>query len=147
VLLWILADSSLPAIYSDYSKVVIASGLAADSDLHGAIDDGANGYVLKAANTGELVLAIQPVAEGLAYFSPDVQHVFLAGGAKPTEREYKVLRLAYDGLTDLEIARRLSISRTTERRALDALYDKLGIGEGSRKRATLFKHAAERGWL
>lgn len=139
---------------TDHSRVVIASGLAADSDVQGAVDDGASGYVLKAANTRELVLAIRRAARGLVYFSPDVQHVLVgdggsgaSGAGRATEREAKVLRMVGRGDTDQEIAGQLNVSRTTVRRALDELCAKLGIGGGSCRRHTLIKRAIERGWL
>lgn len=133
-------------------RVLIASGLAADSDVQGAVDDGASGYVLKAANSKELVLAIRRLAGGEVYFSPDVQRALLPGlsnrsGGKPTQREARVLRMIGSGATDEQIAERLNISRTTVRRALDGLYEKLGTDEGRRKREALVLKAIERGWL
>jgi two-component system nitrate/nitrite response regulator NarL len=44
-------------------------------------------------------------------------------------RELEVLRLAADGLSAVEIGRRLHLSRTTVRTHLQHIYEKLGVGD------------------
>ncbi|HVP14808.1 MAG TPA: response regulator transcription factor [Terriglobales bacterium] len=88
-----------------------------------AVQDGADGYLLKDSAVQDLVAAIEAVRAGRAYYSPPVQRelseLLRAHSAPPrpidmlTEREREVLRLVAIGHSTKEIASKLDISTRT----------------------------------
>jgi len=88
-----------------------------------AVQDGADGYLLKDSAVQDLVAAIEAVQADRAYYSPPVQRelseLLRAHSAPPrpldalTEREREVLRLVVTGSSTREIAGRLDISTRT----------------------------------
>lgn len=102
--------------------------LSVHSDLHiirQAIHVGGNGYLLKCCNIHDLVEAINKVSDGGDHFCTEV--VQMTDGLKKkrdlnmelirdlTSREWQVLKMLADDITNEEIAKELSISvRTIE---------------------------------
>ncbi len=80
---------------------------------------GANGFVLKSSDTGEILDAIRQVIAGKVFISSSVKELLRgrnpANGNLPvlTRREVEVLKLIADGLTNQEIADKLFISTWT----------------------------------
>jgi DNA-binding NarL/FixJ family response regulator len=117
------------------------------------LEAGAVGYLPKTVELDELLAAIRAVARGEAVLPPSVAAVVvrhLAGKEAPeelvrplTDRELEVLRLAAQGLTNYDIAQRLTISVRTVEAHLTHVYDKLGVG--SRTEAVV--RAIQRGWV
>jgi two-component system nitrate/nitrite response regulator NarL len=113
---------------------------------------GAHGYVLKDTSPGELVRAIESVAQGGAFFSPAVSNVLLQDfvrAAKPQElssdarlsgREQEVLRSIAHGKTTKEVALELKLSARTVETYRVRLKRKLN----ARNVAELLNHARKR---
>jgi DNA-binding NarL/FixJ family response regulator len=85
-----------------------------------ALDAGARGFLLKEAPLGDLVRAVETVANGGVYVDPVLAGVFATASATEklpalTQRERDVLRLLADGLSNEEIGQRLFISAETVR--------------------------------
>lgn len=118
-----------------------------DEDLFNAIKAGAKGYLLKEANSEELLRAITQVAEGGVIISPTMAPKLLSeigAGARRLEaeailsnREMEVLQLVAEGLTDKEIAERLFISLNTVKTHLKNILAKLHLK--SRTQAAAYK--------
>ncbi len=102
-----------------------------------AVQDGADGYLLKDSAVQDLVAAIEAVQADRAYYSPPVQRelseLLRAHAAPPrpaellTEREREVLRLVATGLSTKEIASQLDISTRTVETHRANLMRKLGL--------------------
>lgn len=96
------------------TAVIVYSGYAERALADRALAAGARGFLLKSAPLSDLVRAIELVAAGGTYIDPQVASLRPdSDGPSLTQREQQVLRLAADGMTNLEIASRLSISAET----------------------------------
>lgn len=114
---------------------------------------GAAGYVLKGANSEELLNAIRVVFNGGVYLPPRLAgHLVkehLDRRSHPafkeplTRREREVLALIAQGLTNRDIARQLILSMNTVKTHRLRIYHKLDL----RNRAGLVKYAVQRGLL
>jgi DNA-binding NarL/FixJ family response regulator len=98
-----------------------------------ALEAGAAGYVLKRSGGREVVNAIRQVMQGGAILDADLarklhQQPELTGSpeAHLTGRELQVLRLVVDGLSNKEIAQRLTISPKTASVHRTNIMQKLG---------------------
>ncbi|MCU4162966.1 response regulator [Carboxylicivirga caseinilyticus] len=84
-----------------------------------AIRNGAFGYLLKDCDAEELAEAILEVFNGKKYFNKDVSHLMIeavnkeANTQKISKREKEVLQLVAQGLTTIEIAAQLFVSKRT----------------------------------
>ena len=105
-----------------------------DEDLFGAINAGADGYLLKNAEPEELRKAILQVAEGKSVISPEVtrpllkaiagnQGVLLDGGL--SKRELEVLELLAQGRTTTQIAGDLFVSENTVKTHVRHILEKM----------------------
>lgn len=124
------------------SLKVLVLTMHADSEyVARALQEGADGYLLKDSAAQELVAAIRAVVEGRAYFSPAVQRELSqmvraqrSGGSRParlidrlTDREREVLRFVAEGYSNKEIAARLEIGARTVESHRASLMRKLGL--------------------
>ncbi|MEV6395851.1 response regulator transcription factor [Streptomyces sp. NPDC051907] len=121
------------------TQIVVLTTYADDDSLFPALRAGARGYLTKDADGDEIVRAIQDVLAGRAGLSPVVQQRLLdeltaqpepSGPRLPdglTAREGEVLALIAEGLTNLEIARRLHISVATVKTHINNLFTKAGL--------------------
>lgn len=95
------------------------------------IRSGAAGYILKrAAHWDEIFEAIRKVHRGEKVFPPEVIQIVVEGEPtwlRLTGREQEVWQLIADGLTNREIAQRLSISLDAVKRCTSELYGKIGV--------------------
>lgn len=100
-----------------------------------ALQSGASGYLLKSVRPDELIRAVHAVSTGSGYLQAEVTRPVLerftrrvptATGVHLSPRETDVVQLLADGLSNRQIARRLSLSETTVKGYLGGLFDKLG---------------------
>lgn len=111
--------------------VLVLTNYDTDSDILGAVEAGASGYLLKDAPPEELIAAIRAAAAGETALAPAIAGRLLARMRSPqpslSARETEVLRLVADGATNNDIAARLHISDATVKSHLVHIYTKLGV--------------------
>lgn len=127
-----VAKAELPAL-----KVVVLTMHAGREYVLRAMEEGANGYLLKDSAVQDLAAAIDAVMSGRSYFSPAIQQQMaeiLKGDPQPardlrslTEREREVLILLARGLSTKEIAATLDIGGRTVETHRSNLMRKLGV--------------------
>ncbi len=139
---------------SPQTQVLILTMHESDEYFFRALQAGASGYVLKKAATQDLIAAARSVARGEAFLYPSVAKKLIgdyvnrfqagaeeSGYASLSERERGVLLLLAEGLSNQEIADRLSITQSTLQTHRAHILDKLGL----RTTADLIKDAVQHG--
>jgi len=113
---------------------VIALTSYQDKDLvQKAIRVGAISYLLKNVSGDDLADAVRSANAGHGTLSPEVTRDFIMSAQQPqlgddlTPREREVLALMVEGMTNPEIAERLSISRATAPAHVSHILSKLGV--------------------
>lgn len=124
---------------SPLTRIVVLSMYSDEAYVLEALRKGATGYVLKDAQSTDLLKALHAVAGGHHYLSPPLSERAIevyarkAGSATLdlfetlTKREREVLQLAAEGLSQNEIAQRLAISPRTSETHRANLMRKLGL--------------------
>jgi DNA-binding NarL/FixJ family response regulator len=139
----IVLDISMPGlsgieacrmIHKEYPciKVLILSMHSEESFVRSAIEAGASGYLPKEIDHNELVEAIQTLYNGGNYFSKDISSKLISSYLTKdkqhlTPREKEIIVLVCDGLSNKEIADKLSISVRTVDCHKNNILQKLGL--------------------
>jgi NarL family two-component system response regulator LiaR len=128
------------------TRILVLTSFTADNKVFPAIKAGAAGYLLKDSSPDELVRAIRQVHRGEPSLHPTIARKLLQEIARPAElqpapealtaREMEVLRLIAQGLSNQEIADRISVSEPTVRAHVSRILGKLHLA--SRTQAALF---------
>ncbi len=129
----------------DPPAVLILTNYDSDADILGAIEAGANGYLLKDAPPNQLIGAIRAAAGGESALAPAVAGRLLERLRAPqtalTSREVAVLKAVASGRSNAEAAAGLFISEATVKSHLAHVYAKLGV----RSRSAAIAAAREKG--
>lgn len=116
--------------------VLILTTFDRDSEILGAIEAGAAGYLLKDVAPEVIIEGLQRAAAGEVFLSPDLASRVMKGMSKPTpkltDRELEVLRLLVQGVTNQEIARALFVTEATVKTHLTHIFTKLDVDSRSR---------------
>lgn len=117
------------------AKIIMLTISKQDEDLFGAIEAGADGYLLKNAGADELSRAIKLVMNGQAFLSPEVtlpvlqviskQHGEMTQEVQLSDREIEVLQCLASGQTTNQIGSLLFISENTVKTHIRHILDKL----------------------
>jgi two-component system response regulator NreC len=118
------------------------------------LEAGAAGYILKGAETDELINAVRAVARGDVFLYPSMARRLVqeylsqsqsqgSGAAHLTEREREILKLIAEGFSNGEIADRLVISPSTVHSHRANLMRKLELGS----RHELVQYARQKGLI
>nr|WP_218855641.1 response regulator transcription factor [Nocardioides daedukensis] len=112
-------------------QVVVLTTYDVESDVLGAVEAGAVGYLLKDAGPAELAAGVRDAAVGKPVLSPSIAQRLVRRTLKPatalTARELEVLGLVAEGLSNQRIGERLFLSQATVKSHLVHVFTKLGV--------------------
>lgn len=121
-------------------RILVLTSYAEDAAVVAAIQNGAHGYALKDAHTGDLMRAVRAVAQGRGYLDPRVARQALhwiqahpqsemtsQGIAQLSPQERLIMPLLADGKTNKEIAAQLRVSDKTVKNSIAHIFDKLHV--------------------
>lgn len=135
------------------ARVLFLTSYADDETILSAVVSGAQGYVLKDANTSVLIEALRTIASGQSLLDPKVTTQALSiirarysgeAKAKPyslSPQEERVLKLVAEGKTNKEIAAVMGLSDKTVKNYLANVYDKLHVSRRSQATAVYLRSA------
>jgi DNA-binding NarL/FixJ family response regulator len=123
---------------SPHIGVIVVTMFEDDDSVFAAMRAGARGYVLKGADQQDILRAIQAVGRGEALFGPSIATRLMNFFNPPapalreaypelTEREREILDLIALGLSNGEIAERLTLSLKTVRNHVSNIYNKMQV--------------------
>ncbi len=137
-------------------KILVLTTFDDDKWVFDAIRAGAAGYLLKDTPREKVLEAIRGTVTGKAYLDPGIAGKIMGRVAnqqeqpptliaeKLTERELDVLRLISHGLTNSDIAERLSLSEGTVRNHVSAIFSKLDVSDRTQAAIIAIRHGLDR---
>lgn len=115
-------------------QVVALTSFKEEELVQGALQAGAIGYLLKNISADELAGAIRSAYQGKPTLAPEAAQALIHAAVRParpeyglTNREEEVLALMTDGLSNVDIADRLVVSRSTVKFHVSSILSKLGV--------------------
>lgn len=122
------------------SKVLVLTMHRSKEYFYEMLQAGAHGYVLKGADTSDLIAAIRTVSRGEVFLQPKMVTGLVRDylddvrqrerpQASLTPREQEILTLLAEGYSSREIADRLFVSTSTVYSHRSNLMDKLGLSK------------------
>jgi DNA-binding NarL/FixJ family response regulator len=132
-------------------RIIMLTSKDNEQDVFASLSAGADAYCMKGISIEALTSAIEAVKEGTAWLDPAVARMVLGRfqGAAPalqeqsaagqdeavwedcplTAREMEVLKLIVDGLSNPEIAERLTITKATAKAHVHSILQKLCVDD------------------
>jgi two-component system response regulator DesR len=133
----------LKDLYNSHCKTIILTTFARSGYLRRAMDSGVKGYLLKDSPSQDLINAIQKVFQGGTAIAPELMVESWMEKDPLSDKERHALRLAKDGLSTEDIAKKLFLSAGTVRNYLSSASSKLN----AQNRIEAARIAHQNGWL
>ena len=133
--------------FDNKAKVIILTSHLSEQEIIDALHAGACAYVMKDISTDALKMIIKTVEQGAMWLDPQVvpilrekncgvipprqmsRAMFKEQHANLTQREYEVLKLVVEGLSNNEIAQELTISEHTAKAHVCNIIQKLVVDD------------------
>lgn len=118
------------------ARILIVTANVNYAEIRQALNDGVLGCLTKANNHGEMDLAIDAIADGKQYLSPEVAQTMVIGALgsekdnpfdRLSARELEIIKLMIDGGRNVDIAQTLSISEKTVSTHRTRAFRRLGV--------------------
>lgn len=132
------------------AKILFLTTFSDDEYIVKALSMGAKGYILKQDFDG-IEAALKAVVSGQSVFGsavvsklPDLmsrKNGFDYEAAGLSEKEWEIVRLVADGLSNREIAAKLFLSEGTVRNYLSGVLDKLGLRDRTQLAVFYYQHS------
>lgn len=144
------------------TRVIMLTSHTSDQEIFAALGAGAHGYCLKSTSSKQLLDVISTVADGAVWLDPGIANRVLcayAGGEAPqapastggrakaksnelslSPRETEILRLVAGGLSNQQIADRLSIGLETVKTHMRHIMEKLMVSDRTEAAVKAMKH-------
>jgi len=120
--------------------VIILSMHHEEGHVFQALRAGARGYLLKTSRVSEVAGAVRAVSGGLSLLDPTITNSVVSefkrmsskqtpedGLGQLTETEIKILQHVSAGMSNKEIAQKLSLAESTVKNRLSVLFEKIGV--------------------
>ena len=142
------AATQIIAKYPD-AKIILLTTFMDDEYVRQALDTGAKGYILKQDFAGVLP-AIRAVFSGQSVFGSKIidripslisqkdMSVYEQHGI--TDKEYEIIELVAEGLSNKEIAAKLYLSEGTVRNYISLVLEKLELSDRTQLAVFFYKH-------
>lgn len=124
-------------------RTIVLTSFDRSSLMREAFERGASGFLHKATEVAEILVAIRTVADGGTAFSAASLDAARYAPRPPSTREIEVIAQIQRGATSDEIGARLGISARTVESHVRRLFDRYGVVS----RAELAVLAANEGWI
>lgn len=113
------------------ARILMLTTYDGDTDIHRALQAGAQGYVLKNSTREMLIPALRTVAAGRQWIPKEVASRLASRDAfaELTPRELEVIRLLAKGFANKEIADMLTLSEHTVKGYLKNILSKLKVAD------------------
>ncbi|MBQ0140854.1 MAG: response regulator transcription factor [Kurthia sp.] len=131
------------------AKIMIVTSFLEDDKVYPALEAGAISYLLKTTNAKQIADAIRTTYSGTPVLEPEVTNKMMkrmrTGYDKPlhedlTEREYEVLLLISQGMTNQQIAEHLFIALKTVKTHVSNILSKLEVQDRTQAVVYAFSH-------
>ena len=121
-------------------RVVMLTSHTDETEIIAALSSGADAYCIKGADVEALANAIRVAAAGAAYLDPQIAQKVMQNltPARPqaagnegllSDREYEVLELIVEGLSNTEIGQKLYLSPNTVKTYVKGIMNKLVVSD------------------
>jgi len=125
------------------AKVMILTTFTRSGYLRRAMDAGVKGYLLKDAPSDSLAQAVRQINQGKVIVAPELITQAWGEVDPLTDKERKILRLAFEGKSTEQISKAIFLSTGTVRNYLSEASSKLG----ATNRIEAARIAKQNGWL
>jgi NarL family two-component system response regulator LiaR len=128
-------------------RVIALTSFNEHDRVFAAIEAGASGYLYKDISVDELAAAVRAAHAGRRPLAPEATEVLVQAVTQPrapnyglSPREWEVLGLLVDGLSNSQIAERLVISPATAKFHVRNIFSKLGVSNRAEAIALAWQH-------
>lgn len=128
-------------------RVLALTSFIEDEMVKQAVQAGAVGYLLKSISAAELANAIRAAHAGSTALAPEAARVLIDSATAPpalghdlTAREREILGFLVQGLSNAQIARKLSIRPSTVKNHMSSVMTKLGASSRTEAATLAIRH-------
>lgn len=138
---------------SPWLKIVMLTMHSQDGHLFQALQAGAIGYILKTAGADQVLSAVRAAATGGSVIAPTLAGKVINefrrmasklevedGLGQLSETEMQILQLVASGLSNKEIASKLSLAESTVKNRLSVMFQKINVADRTQAAIYAIKH-------